>query len=238
MSPPVRPQGDGDAAAELRCPDCGARNSATAQWCGQCARSFVAAPQAQAGPAPVEPDLRAARGDSAAGVARDPAPAARGPFRVVGEVVAWTCAVCDSTNPLDRSDCQVCSAPLAATLHPPPEPPRRDPGLAALLSLILPGGGHAYVGIWGQAVARAVTSAWVVFVALLSAVQRGLLAPLPLLFEGAAVALWLVAAHDAYREAAGQGGAVILRGRLLTWVLAGLVLLSVAATLAAAMAAL
>jgi hypothetical protein len=147
--------------------------------------------------------------------------------QVTPEGVAWTCTVCDSANALERRTCSACGAPFAASLRgPTPARPPRDPGIAALLSLLLPGAGHGYLGMWGQAVARAVTSLWVVSVVLATALEQGLASPTPLLFGTASFALWAVGSHDAYRDARGEHDAVLLAGRALLNVVLGLILLS------------
>jgi hypothetical protein len=207
----------------MRCPDCGARNSVAAAWCGQCLRRFEAARPAPPAAPPEEAPAP---------------PAERGPFRVEGDSVTWACAVCGTRNRLQSSLCSVCGASLAATLRPAPDRSPRAPGLAALLSVVLPGAGHAYIGDWGQAAARATTCIWVACVALLFALEQGMLAPWPLLFEASALGLWVVSAHDAYREAGGERHAVIMSARTITWVWVGLVMASVIAALASAFAAL
>ena len=59
-------------------------------------------------------------------------------------------------------------------------------------------------------------------------VQRGPATALPLLFGVIAFALWLIAAHDAYREATGASSAVILKPRYFLYVVLGLLLLLLA----------
>jgi len=54
--------------------------------------------------------------------------------------------------------------------------PRRaehDPGTAAVWSLLLLGAGHAYSGLWGQAIARGVVSLWEIAIVMFSAWQVG-----------------------------------------------------------------
>jgi hypothetical protein len=219
-----------DVDHETRCPDCGARNPRGAEWCGQCLRRFPSErpSEGEAQRAPPPKGSGQPVPGSASASETPAAPDGRtGPFRVAGEVVTWTCALCDADNALDRSDCAVCGAQLAATLRPPRELPARDAGTAALLSLLLPGAGHAYVGQWGQALGRAVTSVWVACMALIFALGHGVASPLSLAFQAAALGLWAASAHDAYREAAGQSGAVILAGRSLLWTWVALVLLSI-----------
>jgi hypothetical protein len=102
---------------------------------------------------------------------------------------------------------------------------QRDPNAAALLSLFLPGAGHAYLGLAGQAVARSVMSLWVVGVSLIALFSGGggAAAPVTVIFGLAAVALWLTAAHDAYREARNQSSLVLLSGRRFLYVTLGLI---------------
>lgn len=236
MSSTPRPDVCGEAAprpAELRCPDCGARNAAGAAWCGQCLRRFSEPPAA----APSD-EAEAPREFRAKGAARR-ARVEDSPFEVDGTVVTWRCGVCEARNPLEAGACSVCGAGLAIGLQAPPREARqRDPGMAALLSLFMPGAGHAFVGLWGQAAARAVTNTWVVSVALLFAFEQGPTAAGTFLFGAAAFGLWAAAAHDAYREAAGDAGRAMLRGRSLMFVFLCLVGLSVIAVFVSAFAAL
>lgn len=147
----------------------------------------------------------------------------RGAFTVKGDAVVWTCARCETENDLDDSTCTVCGAPFAATLREPePERPARDAGTAALCSLFLPGAGHAYLGLWGQGVARAVISIWVVAVVLFTAAQGGPSTLIAVLFGLVAFALWGIAAHDAYREANGETGLVILKQHYFLYLVLGL----------------
>lgn len=165
---------------------------------------------------------------SSAGTAAPPAAAVgteRGAFKVTEGGIVWRCVRCESENPVDTSVCGICGAPIADTLRPPePERPQRDPNTVALVSLFFPGAGHAYIGMWGQAIARASISIWVVFTALMGAIQKdikgGVL--LAVVFGLAAFALWAIAAHDAYREARRERSLVILRGRRFLYTVMGL----------------
>jgi hypothetical protein len=96
-----------------------------------------------------------------------------------------------------------------------------------MLSLFFPGAGHAYIGMWGQAVARAVTTMWVVVVILIAVLQGGIAGSgaVPILFSVVAFALWIVAAHDAYREARVEPHLVILKPRYFLYLVMGLLLL-------------
>jgi ribosomal protein L40E len=217
---------DDPRAAPRPCPSCGARNPGGAEWCGQCLVRFE--PE---GPAP------AGAGSGVEGRLVPGAERVHEVFRASADGVAWTCRLCDATNSLAASSCAVCGVSLAQSLRPPPpEGPIRDPGTAALVSLAWPGAGHAYLGMWGQAIARAVTNAWVLAVTALAAAQQGPAAAMSLVFALAAFAWWAIAAHDAYREALREPSAVLLRGRSLLWVVLGLLLLALVMLLAGVLA--
>lgn len=249
---PIAPEAAADAASSARpgtrrCRMCGARNPGNAAWCGQCLARFE--PEGEQGsPPPSEPRTRRETSSP------DPAPAAgprpgevhgdpdaarvRDAFAASSEGLSWTCRLCDTINPLAADRCTVCGAGLAETLRPPPpRGPIRDPGTAALVSMAWPGAGHAYLGMWGQAVARAVTSAWVLAVTGIALLQQGPTAPMAVAFGLAAFALWVVAAHDAYRESLRQSSAALLRGRALLWVVVGLLVLAFAMLAAGALGA-
>lgn len=149
----------------------------------------------------------------------------RGAFKVTEQGIVWRCARCESENAVEASVCSTCGASIADTLRPPePERPQRDPNTVALISLFFPGAGHAYIGMWGQAVARASISIWVVFTALMGAVQKDIKGGMLLaaVFGLAAFALWALAAHDAYREARRERSLVILQGRRFLYTVMGL----------------
>jgi hypothetical protein len=89
--------------------------------------------------------------------------------------------------------------------------------------LLCPGAGHAYLGLWGQAIARAVVSVWVGLVVLFAALQGGPGAlPTILAFGAAAFCLWAVAAHDAYREAREESDATVLKSKHFLFLVLGL----------------
>jgi hypothetical protein len=236
-------------AERFRCPTCGAWNKATAQWCGQCLARFdsgaddavssrgpgrepsyraVASTPPEAPSRPEMPRGARPRAESAA----PPSAAGAAAFHATEAGIAWTCRLCGHDNELERRACAVCDSLLAETLRPKEPPgPARDPGKAALMSLLWPGAGHAYSGQWGQAIARAVTSVWVVAVGLATAAQGGPGSPAALVFGLASFLLWLVCAHDAYRVAARESGAVLLTERAFVFVVLGLVVLSVGTVL-------
>lgn len=144
--------------------------------------------------------------------------------------------MCDGANSIEASVCSACGSPLAATLNPPkPRVAPRDPGLVALYSLLLPGAGHACLGLWGQAVARAVTTAWVLSIASIEAWGRGPASPPAAFFGLVSLLLWVGAAHDAYREAKQDPGAVVLGDRSIAYLVVVLLALSGAAVVMSAL---
>lgn len=229
--------GDASVQRARRCSACGGLNPPAAQWCGQCLTRFDddRAPEApsqldgEPGPAaPEVPRRRTTEGE-------ETIVAGNAAFHVSDEGITWTCSICDAVNDLERSICEVCSAPFAQTVLPPEEKPQRDPNMAALLSLFLPGAGHAYIGHWGQAIARAVISLWVVMVVFVAAVQRGAASSNVIMgiFGVVATALWGLGAHDAYREARDERTLVILKGKVFFYMVLGLLLLLVALLMSA-----
>jgi hypothetical protein len=153
----------------------------------------------------------------------------KGAFRVTDEGVFWTCPSCETENPLEQERCSACNTPFRTTLQVGGESdrPQRDPGKTAVYSLLMPGAGHAYLGMWGQAIARGVLSIWAVFTALMGAMQQKGGLVIAIVFGMAAVGLWVVSAHDAYREAEGNPGMVLLKGKAYMYVVMGLLLVLV-----------
>lgn len=154
----------------------------------------------------------------------------RGAFKVTAAGVTWECTRCGTDNILDETFCSVCGSTFADTMRPPEvERVKRDPGMTAIWSMVFPGAGHAYLGMWGQAISRGMISVWVTMTALLTALQAENGLPLvTIVFGLAATALWVVHAHDAYREASGEGGAVLLKGKVFLYVVLGLLTLLIA----------
>lgn len=251
----VRSRDQANAARDAfaaRCPRCGATNPVEAEWCGQCFERFAteesgaarddaparsderaaaraalsdlagAAPTTGRKPPPPPPPARSASTDK-------PARTTAGAFTFEGDRMSWTCGRCDAVNDFENNACSVCGATFADAIKPDQaSQPTRDANTAALLSLFMPGGGHAYIGMWGQGIARAVISVWVVTVAIFAAAQSAPQAKIMgALFGVAATALWVIAAHDAYREASNAPRRVILKPKTFLYVVLGLLLMSV-----------
>jgi hypothetical protein len=153
----------------------------------------------------------------------------KGSIEIKGKAITWTCSRCETVNSFETNICDVCGASFAEVLREPEEAkPHRDPNTVALVSLFFPGAGHAYIGLWGQAIARAIISVWTAVTAVFAAAQG---APqsivMAVIFGLVSFGLWAVSAHDAFREASGQHAAVLLRERLFLYLVMGLLLLSV-----------
>ena len=162
-----------------------------------------------------------------------PAPAAaqprltgtQGAFTVTEAGITWRCSRCETDNPLEAQVCSVCGTTFAASMQPPKPRVERDPNTVALYSLFFPGAGHWYMDMRPQAIARGVLSVWVIVVALIAGIQGSMVLALP--FAAVAFVLWVLGAHDAYREARGEPAQVILKGRMFMYVVFGLLLLMV-----------
>lgn len=209
-------------ADTFACPKCGALNAKGAQWCGQCLTPFM-----RASPPPPPPPLPPTAQSPAAGGA--PAPPnvvgfrSAGVFTVGEGGITWRCSRCDTDNLLAAQVCTVCGASFADTIRPQSERPARDPNEVAMFSLLFPGAGHWRLQMHGQAVARGLLGLWVMGVAIVGFLQGSLLLGLPFLLV--LFTLWGLAAHDAYREANGERQLVIIKDRVFTYVVLGLLLL-------------
>ena len=231
-------------------------NSVDAEWCGMCLRRF---PPRDVMVDPIESPAdillsdqpvsaltsEVATPDTEAETKQGPAtdrslqPKKSGAFTVTEAGISWTCNQCETKNPLEAQYCSVCGTTFAEVVRPKPERPPRDPNLAALLSLFFPGAGHAYVGLIGQAVARGVISVWVVSVVILSIVAGGKSGSnsLAIVFGVVATMLWMLAAHDAYREARGESAMVLLKGKFFLYLVLGLLMLLFAMLVGAGLSA-
>jgi hypothetical protein len=127
---------------------------------------------------------------------------------------------------MELTHCTACGAAFADTVRPPePERVSRDPGTTAIFSMLFPGAGHAYLGLWGQAVARGVIFLWTVFTAFIGAIQKTGGTLIAAVFGLAAVLVWGLTAHDAYQEASRRPNAVFLKGKVFLYLVLGLLLL-------------
>ncbi|HYN35582.1 MAG TPA: hypothetical protein VEV82_01260 [Actinomycetota bacterium] len=162
-----------------------------------------------------------------------------GAFNVGEDGITWTCLRCKSVNAMAESVCTACGTTFAEAIKPPePKGPKRDPKTTAIVSLFLPGAGHAYLGMWPEGIARAIISTWVVVMTIFSAMQgAGPAQTMSFLFGFVATGLWLVSAHDAYREAEGRANYILLKRSFFLYLVVGLLLMSMVMIFAAALGA-
>lgn len=234
---------------QVRCPTCGARNGADAEWCTQCYTPLVPAVSegegdeaAAAPPPPARPGPDAApdgllplpppppgevAGDGTAGSKPRRLQAGGGRFRETDEGLEWACGTCQEWNPIERITCTVCGTPFGRTLGAGPQPERPDVPAAVLTvaSLVLPGTGHWLLGMRGAAVLRALLGlVWGLGGLTLFMQARGsgqsFLPAIPLLLGWAVVAAG--SANDAVVEGGGEGQ-LVLSGRVLLWLTLGVV---------------
>jgi hypothetical protein len=163
----------------------------------------------------------------------------QGTFQVSEAGITWTCLRCDSINAMEESACTVCGTIFADAIKPEEDKgPPKDANKAAMWSLMMPGAGHAYLGMWADGVARAIISIWVVAVTIFSASQGGGQASvMSLMFGLVSTGLWVVSAHDAYREASGFSKLVLLKRKTFLYLVLGLLLLSIVMIFATAISA-
>lgn len=206
------------------CPNCGAANPETAEWCSLCLERFAdREPLTQS----TQPAASSSDSTGALQTATAKPSVDTSAFEVTENGIRWVCATCGTPNGLDEPACQACGSTFADTVRPKPQRAQGDPGKAALFSLFYPGAGHAYLGMWGQAVARAVLSSWVVLVTIVGMLDRDVPGSLGMaaVFGIVSLVLWLVAANDAYREATDEPDKVVLRGRRYLYVVLGLMMM-------------
>jgi hypothetical protein len=135
--------------------------------------------------------------------------------------------MCETQNPLEAQVCSVCGTSFAEVVRPPDSRPQRDPNMAALVSLFLPGAGHMYLHLWPQGIARAVVSLWVMSVVLVSLLAGGRsnTTSVAVTFGLVATGLWVAGAHDAFREARGEPDRAVLKGKVFLYLVLGLLML-------------
>ena len=218
----------------MRCPGCGATNPDSAAWCSLCLKVFTgSSPGSPAPPAgsPAPPPGPAS--PPVGSPARQPAGRPLSPgVRVSGRGrdATWTCPDCGTANPIDQTGCPTCGASLYRLLgssEPGGESrPPRNHRVAAVLSVV-PGLGHLYLGLGGQAAMRLLLAVWWAGTALAIDPAVGVFRPLRLIYVLALVALVAVSARDAQREAKAPGSRPLLDRRAVVWACGGLVALSV-----------
>lgn len=205
------------------CGQCGARNSAGIEWCGQCFAA-LAGEAGPGSPAPTADESVAAAADS-----RVPGPAVEVPARITGveaPLVAqpgtWVCTVCDTANPLEDQQCSACGTSIFTVFGAENgEQKKADPQRALLRSIMFPGLGHAIAGqgLLGSAIGGLTLMALGFGIALAATRAGSFGWPLLLL----ALGIWVAAGFDAFRIAGGGTDVIFLRPRVVT-ALVGLVM--------------
>ncbi|MGH2637528.1 MAG: zinc finger Ran-binding domain-containing protein, partial [Actinomycetota bacterium] len=181
--------------------------------------------------------LPAVPGDERAGPAPRAATAAAvatpggGAVEITGGRASWDCPVCGKRNPIEASLCGTCQTPFARLFEEPSNRPEIEPRTAAFWSLAFAGLGHWKVGLRADGVARMVLFAWTLGTVLVVIASRsggglGSSTPLFALYFGSAIAIYVLSAVDAYRIA--DGVPQLVTSRVLLWVSAALVLVSIA----------
>lgn len=226
----------------MRCRSCGAKNRPGALWCTLCFARFDAGasgghapaaasaePSGPSAPADTPPPRGRADDDSdpfawmpqalaGAGLADEPAAGEHGAEPGAGP--GWPCPACERENPVGRDDCAGCGTPFAARLREAPPVTETRVTVAALLaSVLVPGMGHVAVGQRATGIGRAgLALVWLLGgVALLVRGPSAAAAAAPLLIG--ALAIWALSILDLI--ALGNGGQPLLRGRLLLWLVVG-----------------
>jgi len=205
------PSGERDEPGDERCPNCSALVSADAEWCGQCFTSLRPAPEPQ--PEPTPPAITTS------------SLAAPGQRR--GQAT-WPCPTCGTSNPIELDVCAVCGTSFAQLLRRDEPGPTISPRDAFLWSLTFPGVGHAKAGRGADGIARGtlfVLTFGLALVIVLSGVATAPVFAVVVLLLGAAMAIYLGSAAEAYRIAG--GGAPFLSARALLWATVVLIMIAV-----------
>ena len=202
----------------MRCPNCGATNPESAQWCGQCLTRFGAPspPAAPPPPAPGDPTGEAAPSDTSTSVS--------GNFRRRGDEIEWACPSCGEFNSIDLVTCSVCGTGFVEQFRADEVEPARNWSQALLMSAIAPGAGHLAVGRYGSGTARLLLFlTWAIGAIVLGTGGGGsaafAIAPLAL----GSLAIWAASLLDVYRLS--QGQAEVLVGPRLLWLVIGVLVL-------------
>ncbi len=97
----------------MRCPDCGARNTASAAFCTQCLRRFDTVEPDGPGdpPAPAVTATPGSAIDEQSSPSAGEGDASR-PFRTIDGEVEWRCSGCGEWNPLLVPQCAICGRAL------------------------------------------------------------------------------------------------------------------------------
>lgn len=140
---------------------------------------------------------------------------------------SWRCRVCGSDNDFSVDTCSVCGTSMLETLT---EQRPAVPAGVALRAAVVPGLGLVKVGMPGEGfIAALLTGFSVMAGVVISAAGE----PLALVMIGAGIAIWLVAARDAFVVASNGPEAAWLQPRTLTIVAVLIILVTAFALLRA-----
>jgi hypothetical protein len=220
----------------VRCPTCNARNPDEAQWCSQCLASLRDEPEPLPEPG-VDPDAVAdtsatpaaqdtsAHGQAEVGQDGELLTSGGGRFRRHEGEIEWRCEVCQSWNLVGLARCTVCATPMTGPEAAPAPDRRATPPVVLLLTVLLPGAGHAALGRMATAWARGLTYLlWLLGgTTLLITALSSSESPLPgvILLLGAA-ALWLITLLDVQSLLANRTRQ-ILDARVFLWLVVGVI---------------
>lgn len=175
--------------------------------------------------APPAPGLLPLPGEPVPPSAPTEVEAGDGRFRRVEDGIEWSCEVCHEWNPIERTSCVVCSSPFLRAAQERAPVREVEPVLLMGATVLLPGAGHALLGQWGQAFFRALL-ALVWGVGGLSLLLDALAAGQPVVPAVPLLVGWLLLAAASVNDvlvAAGTPGRVLLQGRVLLWLVMGVI---------------
>lgn len=196
----------------MRCPNCHATNPESATFCGQCFQRFGTETPPDA---PALPTRGAPAGTAPS--EWEPAPqsplessaeATSGRFKVAGDRVSWTCAVCGEDNEVGVFSCAVCGSRMDAEQAGEEAVDWEE---ARRVELLAPGLGHYRAGAHGMGIARlTMVLLWLVGAVLLAlGGLLGLVTAIPLVLG--VVIIWATGPGDLRALRAGRAGTLDAR---------------------------
>lgn len=218
-------------AAPVTCTQCGARNPAEAEWCGQCFAPLEEKQAGEDGPRNGEKPAASPAAVAEEGSTSLEASVGHAEDAPTTKPGTWVCSVCDTSNLLEVEDCSACGTSIFRAFGAEVQDAVDvDPRQALLRSVMFPGLGHAYAqqGLLGAAIGGFTLMA-VGFGIGLAATGLGNFG-WPLLLE--ALGVWVAAAFDAYRIAGGQEtDTLLLKPRVITALVGSVMLIVVLAAM-------
>lgn len=206
---------------------CNAHNPDEADWCGQCLSNLRAAPEP--GPEP-EPSPQP---QSSPPTGQVDTPTTQPPDRGAGDrrfrrhdgEFEWRCEICEEWNLVGLARCSVCGTSMGGPHDATGSRQPAAPGVVLLLTVLLPGAGHAALGLMATAWARGLTYLlWLLggttlLVTAISSGESVLPGIIPLL---GALALWVITLLDVQSLLANRARQ-ILDARVFLWLVVGVI---------------